>query len=66
MNSCKNCLYCDIKKDNKYHAPDGTVWYGAGLRTYVCMKDMLLKEPEYVCDKWEHRWRLFRLINKLR
>lgn len=66
MNSCENCLYCDIQENNEYRAPDGTIWYGFDLKTYVCTKDMFLKEPKHICDKWEHKWGIFRFINKLR
>lgn len=66
MNSCKNCLYCDIQENDEYHTPDGHIYYGLGLKTYVCMKDMFFKEPKYICDKWEHKCCIFRFINKLR
>ena len=66
MNSCRNCLHCDIQKNDEYYTPDGKIWYGLDLKTSDCMKDMLFKESKYVCDKWEHKSWIFRFINKMR
>lgn len=66
INCCKNCLYCNIEKKDRYYSPTGEITYGYGLKTYCCSKDMLIKEPEHLCDKWQHKWWICRLIEKIR
>ena len=60
--SCKNCRYCDIRHKGKYISPNGRVTYGYRLKTYVCGRDMLFKNPDTLCSNWEHKNRVIRRL----
>lgn len=61
--SCKNCMYCEVKKNDEYVEPStGRIVYGIGLRSYLCNRDMLFKDPDNLCTKWQHKSKLIRKI----
>lgn len=60
--SCENCRYCEIRKDDEYISPDGIIRKGIGLRTFICNKDMLFKNPDNLCNNWEHKNRIVRKL----
>lgn len=60
--SCQNCLYCTILREDEYISPDGIIRHGHGLRTFVCDRDMLFKNPDNLCNHWQHNNRIIRRL----